>query len=232
MKDFLITGINSGLGKYLYNNLPNSLGLNRDNFDLIKKERFDTIIHCAFNKENIITDHKKYLDDNILLTQRLKKLNYSKFIYISTIDIYQENPTTYSTFKKLSEALLDPNDLILRCSMMLGDTMKPNHTNKLKNNEKIIGLSGESVFNYILMEDLVRFFISKDYKKYNNIIDFVSNDSIKLKNVKEYFNSTTKLGNHVYENKLDFVKPIFILNKKYNKSSLNNLKQYYGKQLL
>ena len=39
MKDFLITGINSGLGKYLYNNLPNSLGLNRDNFDLIKKER-------------------------------------------------------------------------------------------------------------------------------------------------------------------------------------------------
>ena len=229
MKDFLITGINSGLGKYLYNNLPNSLGLNRDNFDLIKKERFDTIIHCAFNKENIITDHKKYLDDNILLTQRLKKLNYSKFIYISTIDIYQENPTTYSTFKKLSEALLDPNDLILRCSMMLGDTMKPNHTNKLKNNEKIIGLSGESVFNYILMEDLVRFFISKDYKKYKGIVDFVSNDLIKLEDIKQHFNSTTKLGDYVYENNLEVQNPIFKLNEKYNKSSFDKIKQHYGK---
>jgi hypothetical protein len=229
MNRFLITGIKSGLGKFLYNNLPNSLGLDRDNFNLIKNEDFDTIIHCAFNKENTITDYKKYLDDNIFLTQHLKKLHYSKFIYISTVDVYQENPTTYAMFKKFSETLMDPNDLILRCSMMLGDTMKPNHTNKLKNNEKSIGLSGESVFNYILMEDLVEFFISDDYKKYKGIVDFVSKDLVKLKDVKNYFNSTTELGNHVYENNLDFVNPIFILNEKYNKSSLNNLEQYYGK---
>ena len=124
---------------------------------------------------------------------------------------------------------MDSNDLILRCSMMLGDTMKPNHTNKLKNNEKSIGLSGESVFNYILMEDLVEFFISDDYKKYKGIVDFISKDLVKLKDVKKYFNSTTELGNHIYENNLDFVNPIFILNEKYNKSSLNNLEQYYGK---
>ena len=82
MARFLVTGVNSGLGKYLYENLPNSLGLNRDNFNLIKNEEYDTIIHCAFNKENIITDYEKYLDDNIFLTQRLKKLNYKKFVYI------------------------------------------------------------------------------------------------------------------------------------------------------
>jgi nucleoside-diphosphate-sugar epimerase len=227
MNKFLITGIKSGLGKFLYNNLPNSLGLDRDNFNFIKNEEFDTIIHCAFNKENTITDYKKYLDDNIFLTQRLKKLYYSKFIYISTVDVYQENPTTYAMFKKFSETLMDSNDLILRCSMMLGDTMKPNHTNKLKNNEKSIGLSGESVFNYILMEDLVEFFISEDYKKHNGVVDFVSNDLVKLKDVKNYLNSTTELGNHVYENNLDFVNPICILNEKYNKSSLNNLKQYF-----
>jgi len=229
MTKFLITGIGSGLGKYLYNTIPDSLGLDRNNFNLIKHEDYDVIIHCAFNKENIITDHKKYLDDNIFLTQRLKTLNYSKFVYISTVDVYQENPTTYAMFKKFSETLMDSNDLILRCSMMLGDTMKPNHTNKLKNNEKSIGLSGESVFNYILMEDLVEFFISDDYKKYKGIVDFISKDLVKLKDVKKYFNSTTELGNHIYENNLDFVNPIFILNEKYNKSSLNNLEQYYGK---
>jgi dTDP-4-dehydrorhamnose reductase len=229
MKRFLITGINSGLGKYLFDNLPNSLGLDRDNFNLIKNKDYDTIIHCAFNKENNITDHKKYLDDNIFLTQRLKKLNYKKFVYISTVDIYQENPTMYATFKKFSETLMDKNDLILRCSMMLGDTMKPNHTHKLKNNDENIGLSGQSVFNYILMKDLAEFFNSEDYEQYNGVVDFVSNDLVKLEDVKNYFNSTTKLGEYVYQNSLDFINPIFTLNEKYNKSSMNNLIEYYGK---
>jgi len=228
MAKFLITGIGSGLGKYLYNTIPNSLGLNRNNFNLIKNEDFDTIIHCAFNKENIITNYKTYLDDNIFLTQQLKKLNYSKFIYISTVDVYQTNPTMYIHFKKFSETLMDNQDLILRCSMMLGDTMKSNHTTKLLNNENLIGLSEESEFNYILMEDLVEFFNSGDYKHHEGTIDFVSNNSVKLKDVKNLFNSTTKLGEHIYKNNLDFENPIFNLNKKYNKSSLENLKKYYG----
>lgn len=229
MKRFLITGINSGLGKYLFNNLPDSFGLDRNNFNLVRYKDYDTIIHCAFNKENIITNYEKYLEDNIFLTQRLKSLNYKKFVYISTVDVYQENPTMYAHFKRFAETLLDNNDLILRCSMMLGDTMKPNHTHKLKNNDESIGLSGESVFNYILMKDLAEFFISEDYKQHNGVVDFVSNDLVKLEDVKKYFNSTTKLGEHVYQNSLDFVNPIFTLNQKYNKSSLDNLIEYYGK---
>jgi hypothetical protein len=228
MAKFLITGVGSGLGKYLFNTIPNSLGLNRNNFNLIKNEDFDTIIHCAFNKENIITNYKTYLDDNIFLTQQLKKLNYSKFIYISTVDIYQTDLTMYAHFKKFSETLMGNQDLILRCSMMLGETMKPNHTAKLLDNENSIGLSGESEFNYILMEDLVEFFNSGDYKHHKGTIDFVSNSSMKLEDVKNLFNSTTKLGEHIYKNSLDFENPIFNLNKKYNKSSLENLKKYYG----
>jgi hypothetical protein len=227
MAKFLITGIGSGLGKYLYNTIPNSLGLNRNNFNLIKNEDFDTIIHCAFNKENIITNYKTYLDDNIFLTQQLKKLNYSKFIYISTVDVYQTNPTMYAHFKKFSETLMDNQDLILRCSMMLGDTMKPNHTTKLLNNIESLGLSGNSAFNYILMDDLVEFFISGDYKQHEGVIDFIANGLVKLEDVKQYFNSTTKLGEYFYKNNLEFVNPIFILNEKYNKSSLDNLKQYF-----
>lgn len=229
MKNFLVTGINSGLGKYLYNNLPNSLGLDRDNFNLIKCEEYNTIIHCAFNKENVITNYKKYLDDNIFLTQRLKKLNYLHFVYISTVDVYQESPTMYSHFKRFAETLIDKNDLILRCPMLLGSTMKPNHSEKLKNNEESIGLSGESRFNYMLMDELVEFFKSEDYKEYKGIVDFVSNDTMKLQDVKNYMGSTTKLGTHIYENSLDFTNPIFKLNEKYNKSSFDRIKQYYGK---
>ena len=227
MDKFLITGINSGLGKYLHENLPNSLGLNRNNFNLIKDEEYDTIIHCAFNKENTITDYKKYLDDNIFLTQRLKKLNYSKFIYISTVDVYQENPTMYAHFKQFSETLLDENDLVLRCPMMLGNTMKSNHATKLLSNIDSLGLSGDSTFNYILMDDLVEFFVSKDYKQHKGIIDFVSNGLVKLEDVKNHFNSTTKLGDYTYQNNLEYSNPIFKLNEKYNKSSFDKLKQYF-----
>lgn len=227
MKRFLITGIDSGLGKYLFENLPDSLGLNRNSFNLVKNKDYDTIIHCAFNKENNITDHKKYLDDNIFLTQRLKKFSYKRFVYISTVDVYQENPTMYATFKKFSETLLDKSDLILRCPMMLGDTMKPNHATKLKDNIESLGLSGESKFNYILMDDLLEYFNSRDYEKHNGVIDFVANGLVKLEDVKNYFNSTTTLGTYVYENNLEFQNPIHILNEKYNKSSFGNLKQYF-----
>jgi hypothetical protein len=227
MAKFLVTGIGSGLGKYLYNTIPGSLGLNRKNFNLIKNEDFEVIIHCAFNKENVITNYKTYLDDNIFLTQRLKNLNYSKFVYISTVDVYQENPTMYAHFKRFSETLLNNNDLILRCPMMLGDTMKPNHATKLKDNIEFLGLSGESKFNYLLMSDLAEFFISEDYKQHKGVIDFVANGLVKLEDVKQHFNSTTKLGEYVYENNLEFSNPIFKLNEKYNKSSLDNLKQYF-----
>ena len=81
MERFLITGVGSGLGKYLLDHIPNSVGLKRGEFNLIKYKDFDTIIHCAFNKENIITDYKKYLEDNIFLTQKLLQLKYKKFIF-------------------------------------------------------------------------------------------------------------------------------------------------------
>jgi len=227
MERFLITGVGSGLGKYLLDYIPNSVGLKRGEFNLIKHEDFDTIIHCAFNKENIITDYKKYLEDNIFLTQDLKKLNNTKFIYISTVDVYQENPTMYAHFKRFAETLLKPEDLILRCPMMLGSTMKPNHATKLKNNIESLGLSGESEFSYLLMDDLVEFFVSGDYKQYEGIIDFVPKGIVKLKYVKEHFNSTTQLGEYIYKNSLDYVNPIYTLNSKYNKTALDNLIKYY-----
>lgn len=230
MAEYLISGNGSGLGKYLYDNLPKSLGFGRKDFNLVKREDFNAIIHCAFNKENSISDYYKYLEDNIFLTQELLNLRPKKFVYISTIDVYQLDPTMYALFKKFAESIVAKNKdaLILRCSMMLGSTMKPNHITKIKNNESKIGLSGDSTFNYILMDDIREFIVSGDYLQYSGIIDFMAKDSVKLSEVKNYFNSTTELGNYTYET-LDLAFPRYIhtLNNKYNKSSLENLKKYY-----
>lgn len=231
MAEYLISGNKSGLGKYLNDNLPDSLGFGRGGLNLLQNKEFNTLIHCAFNKESYeIKDYYQYLQDNIFLTQELLNLSYHKFVYISTVDVYQDNPNYYGLFKRFAESIVEknPDALILRCSMMLGPDMKPNHITKLKDNTDKLGLSSDSTFNYILMSDILEFFSSGDYLEHSGIINFVANDLVKLSEVKDYFNSTTKLGDYTYKtSNLDFTNKIYTLNDKYNKSSLENLKTYY-----
>ena len=88
----LITGTTSGLGKYLYENIPNSISLNRK--DTFIDNNFDVIIHNAFSPQgankNDIKDYYKYINDNILLTKKLVDIKPKKFIFISTGDVYRD----------------------------------------------------------------------------------------------------------------------------------------------
>jgi nucleoside-diphosphate-sugar epimerase len=223
---FLITGIGNGLGKYLYMNLPNSVGLNRNNFNLIKNEEYDVIVHCAFNQKPI-EDYYQYLEDNIFLTQRLLELKYSKFIYISTIDVYSPQPSNYNLSKKFAESLVNRynNTSILRCSMILGENSKPNHVTRLKENIPNIGLSGESTFNYILNKDILKF-IEKYSMNCKGTIDFVANNKVYLSDTKNILNSSTELGSHIYSSDFEYQNPVCTLYEEFNTSSLENLKKY------
>lgn len=232
-RKFLVTGIGSGLGEYLFWRMPDVMGLSRSktSWERIQNvSEFDTIIHCAFNKQKITyhEDLDKYIEDNLLLTSKLLKLKYNKFIYISTVDVYDQN-NLYASFKKCNESILseNPHSLILRCSMMLGVTMKPNHVTKLKSNIDL-SLNENSMFNYILMEDILKFITSGDYNSYSGKLDFVANEDLKLKDLKEHLGSNSELGNYVHNSQFDlFRSPIFKFDKKYNKSSLDNIKQYF-----
>lgn len=230
---YLITGVNSGLGKFLHETIPNSVGLHRDNFDDIEDEEFDIIIHCAFNKELKITNTKKYFDDNIFLIEKLKKLKHNKFIYISTVDLYNRDKNIYSCSKQIAESLLEPNDLILRCSMLVGYTMKGNHIIKLMDNVDKISLSSDSRFNYVSMDDLKNFIIDTQTHSLSGVIDFVSSEDLSLGELKKYLKSDTKLGNYTYIVEDEYINPIFLMGEKYKYKSINNIKKYYkqnGKQ--
>ena len=231
MKKYLITGIKSGLGKYLYDNLSDANGLDRNNFDSIKNDEYETIIHCAFNKaQNIdnIGDYYNYLEDNILLTQELLKLNYKQFIYISTIDVYSTTPNIYGLFKRFAESIVKKysNIIILRPSMILGQDIKSNHVTKLKSNESSLSLNGNSTFNYILNSDILKFMELYSYRCPEGIIDFVSNGPAKLSDTHKELNSTTSLGNYTYDADYQWINPIYNIYEEFNKSSLDNLKQY------
>ena len=231
MAKYLVTGIKSGLGKYLYENLPDTHGLDRGGFNLIKDEEYDTIIHCAFNKAQTSTDigdHYGYLEDNILLTQDLLKLKYRKFIYISTIDIYPPTPNVYGLFKIFAESIIKqkPGTIILRCSMILGENTKPNHITKLKDGIDRLTLSSQSKFNYILNSDILKFIESYSLRCPEGIIDFVANKPAKLGEVASMISPNTKLLSYTYNANYKWFNPIYDTYEEFNKSSIDNLNQY------
>jgi nucleoside-diphosphate-sugar epimerase len=223
MKQFLVTGVSGGLGKYLFDNLPDCSGLHRTNFDEVSSESYDTIIHCAYNKENIITDYKQYIEDNIFLLQKVKKIKHKKFVYISSIDVYNEQKNNYSLFKMFAESLLNSDDLILRLSCLLGKTSKPNHVSKIMSNVEHISLEENSTFNYTLYSELLSFFSEKLHINKIGICDFVANDFVYLKDVISFAKSDTKTGQYCYNSKYQFVNPIYLDHPEYNKSSLEKL---------
>ena len=194
---YVITGTSSGLGRYLYENIPNSVAIDRTNLEssIQQIESDDIIIHCAFNKTNDIQDYSGYLDDNIFLTKRLLDLG-NTMIYISSVDVYsQEN--VYALFKKFAESLVNHNEsnLILRCPALVGEHMSYNHLHKIRANEKIT-LSGQSTFNYILYSDVLDTILNTDK---TGVYNLLSRTSVDLNTIKTLFKSDTIFGSYFYQ---------------------------------
>ena len=82
----LVTGIDSGLGKYVYENTEGAFGMNRSNAEKVIQDHrddfFEMIVHCAFNSSNDVSDYASYLEDNIFLTAKLADIKCRKFVYI------------------------------------------------------------------------------------------------------------------------------------------------------
>lgn len=225
---FLVTGITSGIGRYLFENLPDCAGLDRTNFDEVRNGEYETVIHSAFNKLREPVDYYRYLDDNILLTSRVLSLKYERVVYLSSIDVYGGSPGTYAMLKRFAESMVmrRPGNLILRCSTMLGPHMKPNHITKLLAGEPALGLSGDSIFNYILYSDLLEFMLTWPGGSSEGTIDFVARGSVRLNEVRSLIGVGTGFGDHRYSIPADFPNPVYSLYPAFDKTSLGNLKQF------
>ena len=224
----LITGTTSGLGKYLYENIPNSRALNRDNADDISNynSTFDVIIHNAFSPQgankNNIQDYYKYVNDNLLITKKLVDLKPKKFIYISSGDVYRDEFSVYKYTKLFAESIIEnelDNYCVLRCAAMLGKYMRPNTFTKiLKEKNPVLTLSKNSKFNYILHSDICDFILEVMKKDIKGNFDF-SSSVITLEKVVELLKGNPKYGNYTYIGPPMDNSSIVKLNKKFDKSS-------------
>jgi len=201
-KKILVTGTTSGLGKYIYRMLPNSISLNRENREQVIKDEYDLIIHCAFSNERgkDINDYYEFIDGSVLLTDELVRVKHKKFIYISSLEVYNKPLTNYILTKLCSEAIVSKkakSPLILRVPALLGSDIRRNTVWRiLKENKPQLTLNENSTFNYVLHSDLFAF-IFENFDK-TGIVNFVSEGNISLARINEIFNGNAVWGSHKY----------------------------------
>ena len=198
----LVTGTSSGLGKYIASQI-NCAVLTRNNSKSALNKSYDTIIHCAFNSRKNVNNYYDIVRDNIFLTKDLCQIPHNKFVFISSIDVYQEEDNLYKTSKLMSESIVSKmatKPLILRCSAILGETMRKNNFRKIVEDvDPDLSLSGESSFNYILQEDILNFINIALKKNYNGIVDFISATNITLQEIADLLEKKVNFGSYVYK---------------------------------
>jgi nucleoside-diphosphate-sugar epimerase len=218
----LTTGINSGIGKYIYEKLG-GLALTRsttlEEWKELKNKGADIIIHCAFNSQKTVNTQTlyQYLNDNVLLTKELALIPHKKFIFMSSIDVYPTNigPHSeeevlnidlklgmYGITKLMSEAIIKNfcnNYLILRASALLGKYSRKNSLIRMiEDKECKLTLSSNSIFNYVLYPDMlnfIKFSIDNDLK---GIYNTVSAENITLSEIAYMLQKDISWGEYFY----------------------------------
>jgi len=193
----LISGTNSGLGKWLTKQFSDCDKYTRDTDWLNLKDEYDLIIHCAAAITHNGWDKVEFdlFKDNVFLTRNLIKIPHKKFIYISSIDEAKNSP--YGITKRISEIIVKDlcNDyLILRPSALLGKEMKKNTFQKIVNGENI-ALTPDTIMNFVLYEDVF------DAIKFDTGGTKVlrANTNVTIREIVQIFEKKLEYGNIHYE---------------------------------
>tara|TARA_R100000664_G_C2713609_1_gene109523 strand:+ start:28 stop:735 length:708 start_codon:yes stop_codon:yes gene_type:complete len=174
-KQILITGSNSGLGRYLCDHFPDAEKLNRDNGNSIlsSNNKYDYIIHCAVDKGN----SQSCMVQNVDLTTRLCSLAKTKLIFMSSIDVYRKENSFYIDAKKRCEDIVqtaNKNNLSIRLCAMLGKYIQKNSIQRILLGETdSVTLDLDSSFYYCNHSHVLEFIKIAMHENISGIIDFV-----------------------------------------------------------
>ena len=233
---YLVTGVNSGLGKYLYSHIPGSLGLTRENSSEIFEQCHQienlVILHCAYNSKRDILDYSDYLHDNVFLTWELLKLPSARFVYFSSVDLYGAL-TPYSFLKRASGDLvakLASNYLILYLPAILGPHMRKNSLLRVLEEASGLTLSGDSTFNYVLQKDILEFVTAGENQVVVGKYDFVSSTNVTLNEVADYYNKKVQFGEYKYTTNLQKMNPQHNIHPIAERTSLETVKLFIEEQ--
>ena len=246
----LVSGAGSGLGYYL-KKLLNADGFNRATSlkRVVTNKKYDVIIHCAANS-NVGNDDlstAKFVEDEIILTQHLLEITHGYFIFISSADVYPNKSNCsenlninlsdlqdgYSIAKLMSESLVQAsskNILILRPTAMLGTSSRPNSLIKLfAEDSPQLSLSANSIFNYILHDDVGKFIKRCIEKKIYGIFNLASLDNVSLGDiVQKYQLKNITFGEYTYKTGIINTSKVIEENPIFSKTSMQVVDYYFN----
>ncbi len=251
----LTTGVGSGLGKHLYKNLGGDF-TTRDTdiseYSRLKANGVDQIIHCAVNSSRDVHSNNVYgyISDNILLTKRLTSIPHSKFIFISSVDVYPKNQNIhdedeiinandisgiYGITKLISESIIQKhctNYAILRCSSLLGKYSRKNNTLSVLSDDPCeLSVNANSIFNYVLhtdVENLISYILKTDIQ---GIFNVAASRNIAISDVARMSNKSVKYGPFHYDVGLINNNKITNICKAFEKTSAQTILQFQEERL-
>ncbi|MCH8945309.1 MAG: NAD(P)-dependent oxidoreductase [Nanoarchaeota archaeon] len=223
MRDLLVSGTESGFGRYLCEELGGH-EITRENKDRkiqeLRIREVDLIIHCAHPSDRrVMSDQiSKYMDDTVFLTKELLSVPHNYFIYVSSIDIYPKNDkehfedelidlsevdTIYGVTKLMSESLVrkkGSNHLIIRPSGLLGRYTKKNNLLRLLDDESPnLTLTGDSEINLVTYKTVLDFINSARKEELSGVYNICSSGNVSLMEIAEMVNKGVSFGNYKYD---------------------------------
>jgi len=213
MKNILVSGTSSGLGKYLKDRFSATKYLrSKKKFTYLKK-KWDLIIICGFYTGTL----KSGYDESYHHVKNLISLRFEKIIFISSLGInflkYQSRFKHFKNKKQLKMYALSKykceklclkkkKTLVLRLSNIVGPK-KFMRKSELKNfiyhkNPKIKYM-GTSKFSLTDFEEIAEFIKIAKKKKYLGVHNLFRKDMVSLKEVSERLKKKTSFGNLYFE---------------------------------
>ena len=217
----LVTGAASGLGAAVHRALGGTPMTRATPWaEIAAGAPYDAIVHCAFGAQKLVTPANAYayLDDNVLLTERLARLPHGKFVFVSSIDIYPlprrgaaedddydlaRLSGPYPFAKLFSDALVRarcPDHLILRPASLLGPVMRPSTALRvLTERAPRVFLHADSRFNFVLHEDIAAFVARAIAEDIRGVFNMASAGAVRLGDIAARLGLSVTFGEHVYD---------------------------------
>jgi len=221
MTDTLVTGVRSGLGRYLQESLRCD-GLQRNNSVKLMTlgKRYSTVVHCAFLPPSKIKGNafSTVVADTLQLTLDMLRLCEGKFIFISTIDVYPQSDkvhdederidytdklSEYGRLKLLCEELIKnntENHFLIRVGLLMGRYMRENNLYRLLNSENAeLSLTKDSSFNCVPYSDVFQLIEMAMQQNYRGVVNLTANNTVQLQDIAEKYQKLVRYGQHRYQ---------------------------------
>jgi len=115
---------------YYLSAVGNAVGINRDNYEDMRDQKYDIFINANGNSKKFIAERLPLFDFEASVESVYKTIydfNFDKYIFVSSVDVLYPDSTTYGFHKKMAEMIIQrhiDNYILIRPVSVVGRNLK------------------------------------------------------------------------------------------------------------